>query len=73
MAVHPPTHPTPPHPPPPQVVMQQSRVARAALASRQRTVRALSCFDEAVMLCDVGADAWPQLYVNDQWCRLTGG
>ena len=48
------------------------RMAHAAIAARQRTVRALSCFEEAVMLCDVRAFAWPQLYVNDQWCRVTG-
>ena len=35
-------------------------------------VRALSCFSEAVALCDVAGPGWPVLYANDHWRRATG-
>lgn len=35
-------------------------------------VRALSCFQEAVMLCNTAEPGWPMLYCNDQWCSSTG-
>ncbi|KAL4459136.1 hypothetical protein ABPG75_014001 [Micractinium tetrahymenae] len=41
-------------------------------AARQFTARALSCFLEAVMLCDTSADGWPVLYTNERWCHGTG-
>jgi hypothetical protein len=36
-------------------------------------VRALSAFDEAVMLCNTAQEGWPLLYANQEWCSLTGG
>lgn len=36
-------------------------------------VRKLSAFDEAVVLCDVGAKGWPIRFVNSRWCKATGG
>lgn len=44
----------------------------AALEVRRHTVRALSCFQEAVMLCNTAEPGWPMLYCNDQWCSSTG-
>jgi hypothetical protein len=42
-----------------------------ALEVRRHTVRALSCFQEAVMLCNTAEAGWPMLYCNDQWCSTT--
>ena len=42
------------------------------LASLCPAVRALSCFQEAVMLCNTAEPGWPMLYCNDQWCSSTG-
>ena len=37
-------------------------------------VRALSCFQEAVALCNLSDDegSWPMLYCNAAWCSTTG-
>ncbi|KAL4443601.1 hypothetical protein ABPG75_011338 [Micractinium tetrahymenae] len=36
------------------------------------TLRKLSAFDEAVLLCDVSAKGWPIRFVNSQWCKAAG-
>lgn len=41
-------------------------------ARHRAAARALSCFLDAVMLCDTSAAGWPVLYTNDRWCRATG-
>ena len=45
-----------------------------ALAKRQDSlVRALSCFHEAIVLCDLSdAAGWRILYANDAWEKVTG-
>ncbi|KAL4457312.1 hypothetical protein ABPG75_012177 [Micractinium tetrahymenae] len=55
-----------------QAAAAKTQQLEAAVAARQRTVRHLSCFEEAVVLCDVSGKDWPILYVNDQWCEATG-
>ena len=39
----------------------------------QGTVRSLSCFGQAVLLCDTAVEGWPVLYCNEAWLQLTGG
>ncbi|EFN56344.1 hypothetical protein CHLNCDRAFT_144815 [Chlorella variabilis] len=41
-------------------------------AARKRTVRALACFEEAVVLCDVSTPGWPILYANERWIQSVG-
>lgn len=36
------------------------------------TVRALSCFNDAVCFCDASEEGWPVLWANDKWDGLTG-
>lgn len=50
----------------------QSGMVERALSARGHMVRALSCFQEAVMLCNVADQGWPMLYVNENWCSDTG-
>lgn len=37
-----------------------------------KTVRALSCFNDAVCFCDASEEGWPVLWANDKWDGLTG-
>ncbi|KAL4452748.1 hypothetical protein ABPG75_008410 [Micractinium tetrahymenae] len=50
---------------------QQHKV-ETALNARRHMVRALSCFQEPVMLCNVAMDGWQILYCNENWCTTTG-
>ncbi len=47
----------------------------AQLEQRHRTlVRALSCFNQAIILCDLSSPGdWRVVYANDAWGTLTGG
>lgn len=38
----------------------------------QLAVRALSCFREPVLFCNVAEDSWPILYVNQRFTDATG-
>ncbi|KAL4459137.1 hypothetical protein ABPG75_014002 [Micractinium tetrahymenae] len=53
---------------------QEVEVTKSAvnMAARQFTARALSCFAEAVMLCDTSITGWPVVYTNDRWSEATG-
>ncbi|KAL4427123.1 hypothetical protein ABPG77_001127 [Micractinium sp. CCAP 211/92] len=53
---------------------QEAEAAKSPvdMAARQFTARALSCFQEAVLLCDTSIPGWPVLYTNERWCRATG-
>ena len=60
--------------------LERDKVAAAAEVEQERralrapagAVRALSVFDEAVVLVDTGTPDWPLLYCNERWCRLAG-
>ncbi|KAL4445354.1 hypothetical protein ABPG77_011179 [Micractinium sp. CCAP 211/92] len=52
---------------------KQKQCVDTALLVRKHTVRALSCFPEPVLLCDVASDdKWPIVWVNDRFARETG-
>lgn len=38
----------------------------------QRLLRALNCFSEGLMMCQLTASGWRLLYVNDVWVKITG-
>lgn len=38
----------------------------------QRLLRALNCFSEGLMMCQLTATGWKLLYVNDVWVKITG-
>lgn len=40
--------------------------------SAQSLLRALDCFSEGLMLCNVGTEGWDIVYVNDSWGKVTG-
>lgn len=39
----------------------------------QRLLRALNCFSEGLMMCQLTTTGWHVLYVNDVWSKITGG
>ncbi len=40
--------------------------------SAQSLLRALDCFSEGLMLCNVATEGWDIVYVNDTWGKVTG-
>jgi GAF domain-containing protein len=65
--------------PVPQVLAQQQQQQQqqqpdvdAALTVRSQTVRALSCFLEPVLFCNMAEDRWPILYVNQRFTQAIG-
>lgn len=38
----------------------------------QRLLRALNCFSEGLMMCQLTGTGWNLLYVNDVWVKITG-
>ena len=56
-------------------IAELQRLEAARLAEAQRSlVRALSCFDEAIVLLDLTSPTeWRIKYANGAWSKLTGG
>lgn len=62
-----------------EIVVRQVEKTTLAMTQRhlvnkstQSLLRALDCFSEGLMLCNVGDKTWEVVYVNDSWGKITG-
>ena len=62
-----------------EIVVRQIEKTTLAMTQRhlvnkstQSLLRALDCFSEGLMLCNVAAKDWEVVYVNDSWAKVTG-